>query len=278
MRSKELTSVLDQIHKVTGFDVQQYRASTLKRRLERRLHATKSKNYKEYLAFLKKDSSECYKFLDAFTINVTEFFRDKRVFLTLKSKILPDILEKIGEKKRKRIRIWSIGCSEGQEPYSLAIILNEIMKSKKDNLKIILHATDVNKTALKQARRAQYKKTEVKNVPDRYLNEYFTKIKDNEFKIEDNIRKLVRFRHHDLIKGNTLGRFDLILCRNLFIFFNHELQNEMFKKIHASLKKEGILVLGTAETPKDENLFYCISSRDHTYIRKQNNLSSNSII
>lgn len=265
MRSKELTSVLDQIHKVTGFDVQQYRASTLKRRLERRLHATKSKNYKEYLAFLKKDSSECYKFLDAFTINVTEFFRDKRVFLTLEREILPYMLEEISSKNRKRMRIWSIGCARGQEPYSLAIILNEISKNKSNNLNIIIHATDVNKVVLKQAKSGQYKKAEMKNVPYKYQNEYFIKINNDEFKIKDNIKKLVRFKPHDLIKGNTFGKFHLISCRNLFIFFLPQLWDELFKKIHASLKKGGILVLGTAEAPKDENLFKCLSSRDHIY-------------
>jgi chemotaxis methyl-accepting protein methylase len=262
---KDLSRVLAQIYRITGFDARQYRASTLKRRIERRLLATKSKSYKEYLAFLKKNPSESHKFLDVLSINITDFFRDKRVFFTLKRKILPDLLEKISAGNRKKIRIWSIGCSRGQEPYSLAIILSEIKKSKKDNLKIIIHATDVNRAALKQAVRAQYKKIKLKNVSDSYLNKYFTKIKDNGFKIKDNIRKLVRFRYHDLIKGNTLGEFDLILCRNLFIFFNPELQKKMFKKIYASLKKEGILILGTAETPKNENLFYCISSRDHTY-------------
>ncbi len=262
---KDLSRILVQIHRITGFDARQYRASTLKRRIERRLLATKSKSYKEYLAFLKRNPSESHKFLDVLSINITDFFRDKRVFFTLKRKILPDLLEKISAGNRKRIRIWSIGCSGGQEPYSLAIILSEIIKSKKDDLKIIIHATDVDRAALNQAKRAQYKITEVKNVPHSYLNKYFTKIKDNGFKIKDNIRKLVRFRYHDLIKGNTLGKFDLILCRNLFIFFNPELQEKMFKKIHASLKKEGVLVLGTAETPKNENLYYCISSQDHMY-------------
>ena len=262
---KNLSKILVQIHRITGFDARQYRASTLKRRIERRLLATKSKSYKEYLAFLKRNPSESHKFLDVLSIDVTDFFRDKRVFFTLKRKILPNLLEKISDGSRKRIRFWSIGCSGGQEPYSLAIILSEIIKSKKDDLKIIIHATDVNRAALKQAKRAQYKITEVKNVPHSYLNKYFTKIKDNGFIIKDNIRKLVRFKRHDLIKGKTLGKFDLILCRNLFIFFNPELQEKMFKKIHASLKKESVLVLGTAETPKNENLFFCISSRDHIY-------------
>jgi len=226
--------------------------------------ATNSNSYKEYLSFLKKNSSEYYKFSETLLINVTEFFRDNHIFLTLKRKILLDILEEISSKNKKIMRIWSIGCSGGQEPYSLAIILNEIKKIKRFNIKISIQATDVSKVVLKQAKRAQYKKTELKNVPPIYLK-YF-KIKNNdEFKAVKNIKKLIKFRHHDFIKGNTLGKFHLILCRNLFIFFTPKLQKKMFKKIHASLKKDGILVLGTAETPKDENLFRCISAHDHIY-------------
>jgi len=205
MISKEIVSVLDLIHKVTGFDAQHYRCSTLKRRQESRLLTTKSKSYKEYLSLLKKDPSEYHKFLETFTINVTEFFRDKRVFLMLKRKILPDLLEKITSKKRKRIRIWSIGCAGGQEPFSLAIILDEIMKSKKYNLKITIHATDVNKTVLKQANRAQYKKAELKNVPRKHLNTYFTKINKNEFKIKNNIINLI-FRGKNGTKKNKTNK------------------------------------------------------------------------
>lgn len=265
MKNKELLSILDQVYKVTGFDAQYYQPSTLKRRLERRLLATRSKNYREYLVYLKKNPLEYNKFLEALTINVTEFFRDKRIFHTLKRKILPDILEKTAANKKKRIRIWSIGCSKGQEPYSLAIILKEILKNRSNRFQIIIHATDLNNSVIKQAKTARYEKSEIKNVPQKYLNKYFIKNNNNEFKIKNNIKKLVRFRQHDLIKGNSLGKFNLILCRNLFIFFTLELQKELIKKIHASLRKEGILVLGTSETVKYEDLFSCLSFSDHIY-------------
>lgn len=260
-----MARVLDHVYKTTGFLAHNYRPTTLKRRLERRLLATQSKNYREYLNYLKRNPSESHKFLNFLTINVTDFFRDKRIFHTLKGKILPDLLNKAVAKKRKRIRIWSIGCSKGQEPYSLAMILNELLENKKNHLKIIIHATDWNKSVLSQAKRAQYEKSEIKNVPREYVKKYFTKINNNEFKIKDKIRKLIKYRRHDLIKGNILGKFHLILCRNLFIFFTVELQNEMFKKIHSSLKKDGILVLGAAETIKDRNLFHILHSQDRIY-------------
>jgi chemotaxis methyl-accepting protein methylase len=262
---KVLRRILNHINRVTGFDARPYRAPTLKRRLERRVLATKSKSYKEYLALLKKDPSESRKFLDGLSINVSDFFRDRRIFTTLKEKILPNLIEEISSNRGKRIRIWSIGCAKGQEPYSLAIILKEMTKNEKKEFKISIHATDINKALLKHASKGIYQKKEMKNVPKKYVNKYFVKMNKDEFQTKDNIRKLIKFRQHNIINEDILGKFHLILCRNLFIFFTPELQKKTFIKIHSSLKKDGILVLGTAETPKNGNLFRNLSSRDHIY-------------
>jgi chemotaxis methyl-accepting protein methylase len=262
---KALSRILTQINRVTSFDARQYRAATLQRRLERRLMVTKSKSFKEYLALLKKDPSESHKFLDDLSINVSDFFRDKRIFITLKEKILPNLLEEISAHRGKRIRIWSIGCAKGQEPYSLAMILKDTMEKEKKELNISIHATDINKALLKHASQGLYQKKEIKNIPKKYLDKYFVKMNKDEFQTKDNIRKLIKFRQHNIISEDISGKFHLILCRNLFIFFTPELQKKTFNKIHSSLKKDGILVLGTAETPKDGNLFRNLSSRDHIY-------------
>ncbi len=262
---KVLRRILNQINRVTGFDARQYRAPTLKRRLERRLLATKSKSYDEYLFLLKKDSSESHKFLDDLSINVSDFFRDRRIFITLKEKILPNLLEEISANGGKRIRIWSIGCAKGQESYSMAMILKDTVENEKKELEISIHATDINKALLKHASKGLYQKKEMKNVPKKYLDKYFEKMSESEFQTKDNIRKLIKFRQHNIISENISGKFHLILCRNLFIFFTPELQKRTFIKIHTSLKKDGILVLGTAETPKDGKLFRNLSSRNHIY-------------
>jgi len=262
---KVQSRILNQINRVTGFDARQYRAPTLKRRLERRLLATKSKSFKEYLELLKKNHSESHKFLDDLSINVSDFFRDRRIFITLKEKILPNLLKEISAQKGKRMRIWSIGCAKGQEPYSLAIILNDMMENEEKELNISIHATDINKALLTQASKGLFQKKEIKNVPKKYLDQYFQKMSKSEFQVKENIRKLIKFRQHNIISEDISGKFHLILCRNLFIFFTPELQKKTFVKIHSSLKKDGILVLGTAETPKDGNLFRNLSSRDHIY-------------
>lgn len=268
--NKDMNEVLDEIERVTDFDARLYRKSTLKRRLDFRVHVTGSKDYKGYLRYLKKDRDEYWRFLEALTINVTDFFRDKSVFETLKRKILPDILKRIQKKGRKRVRILSVGCSAGQEPYSLAILLQEILGERRetqDGFQIIIHAMDLNSSSLKKASAAWYSESEMKNVPGKYLRKFFEK-GDKGYRVRKDVRKMVKFHQQDFIKGDRNGLFDLILCRNLFIFFEHELQKSLCRKIHSSLKKDGILVMGKAETPYDETLFLPISTQDRIYMKK----------
>jgi chemotaxis methyl-accepting protein methylase len=262
---KSLHKVLAHVYRVTGFKAREYRPTTLQRRLNLRLQMTGSKNNEEYLAFLKKNPSECYRSSENFLVNVTEFFRDREIFNHLKRKILPDLLTKVEAEKKKRLRIWSMACSKGQEPYSLAIILDEISAGKKRNVEISILATDVSRSVLRQAKRGCYKKTEMNNIPKKYLKRYFIKLENDEFRMSERIRKMVRFKFHDLIGGNSLGTFHLILCRNLLIFVTARQQSRMFKKIHRSLKKEGLLVLGKSETPKDARLFHRLSSQNCIY-------------
>lgn len=263
-----LKKIYAYINRFTGFDPSHYRASTLKRRLDHRLFVTNSHNYKNYLTFLKNNPQECFEFLDSLTINVTEFFRDKKVFSFLKKSVLPSLLENLLKKKRKYVRLWSIGCSSGEEPYSITVVLDELIKRKKYPLRLIIHATDVNKKVLQEAGAGIYKKENINTIPSIYRSKYFVNLDGYHYQVKKSIRRLIRFKHHDVIKENSMGKFDLIFCRNLFIFFEPHLQQKMFKKIHCSLKKEGILVLGTAESPKKKNLFDPLSSSHHIYRKK----------
>jgi chemotaxis protein methyltransferase CheR len=149
----------------------------------------------------------------------------------------------------------------------MAILLKEISEKNKNNVQIFIRATDMNRTALKKAKFAYYNEQEVKSVPPQYLNKYFEKAYDA-YRVRKELRELVRFKRHDLIKGNSLGKFHLILCRNLFIFFEPQLQEKILKKIHTSLKRNGTLVLGKAETLKDDSLFGCIAAQDRIYRKR----------
>ncbi len=266
MNEKMMLRVLEEIDKIHGFDARHYKLSTLKRRLCLRLLATQTNSYEEYLNFIKKNPSECEKFLETLTINVTDFFREKNVFLSLKQKILPALLDSLSRKKRKTLRALSIGCAEGQEPYSLAIILSEIREKMESKIKIFIHATDINRNCLSRAKKGRYGMNQVKSVPRTYLLRYFQNHK-NSFEVKPSIKKMVRFKRHDIIKGNNLGKFDLILCRNLFIFFESELQVFLLQKIHSYLRSRGILILGSCEFPKIEGLFRPLSARERIYER-----------
>lgn len=260
-----LERVFHNIEKVTGFNARPYRESTLKRRVGHRLHATQSRDYGEYFRYLKKNPSEFTAFINNFTITVSDFFRDKKVFRALKRRILPGLVEKKLSRGQKRIKVWSLGCSKGQEPYSLAILLDDVLKKKPSHsLQVFIRATDVNIPAVEKAMKGIYNRYEIQNIPAAYRTACFEK-KGDEFKIKEGIKNMVRFSYHDMIKDPYRGNWDLILCRNVFIFFETYAQREMLHKIHAALRKEGILVLGQAETVVNKALFRCLSYKHHIY-------------
>lgn len=260
-----LDRVLTEIAAITGFSAHEYRPTTLKRRLELRLNATLSRNYSDYLAYLKKNPLESYRFLDALFITVTDFFRDPAVFSSLEKEVLPGLIEEVSAEKKGRLSVWSIGCSQGQEPYSLAMVLDLVRKKKRKSLEISILATDVSAASLDLARRALYRRAEMNSIPPKYQRKFFKKMDDDSFRVIDRIKKMVRFKQHDFIQEGSAGKFDLISCRNMLIFFKAGEQNEMFRKLHTSLKKRGLLVLGTAETPKEEGLFQCLSPVHHIF-------------
>ena len=273
MLDKELRQIFSTIEKVTGFDASQYRFSTLMRRLNLRLSATHSSNHREYLVVLKKDPMECQRFIQTLTINVTDFFRDKEVFLFVKNNHFPQLIERADKRKRKTLSIWSMGCSRGQEPYSLAILWNEYLGSKINDYKIKIHATDVDGEALIKAKSGLYTPKETANLSKNIIRKYFSK-QDGMFKIKSSLQNMIKFKQFDIIKEPPPGKFDMVFCRNVFIFFESQLQKKMLKKLYVSLKKNGILILGRAEMLHDEERFQCLSGRFHIYKKTTNTIFS----
>ncbi len=268
MLDKELRQIFSTIEKVTNFDASQYRFSTLMRRLNLRLSATHSSNHREYLMVLKKDPIECQRFIQTLTINVTDFFRDKEVFLYMKNNYFPQLIGHADKRKRRSLSTWSMGCSRGQEPYSLAILWHEFLGSKINDYKIMIQATDVDGEALSKARSGLYTPRETASLSKSFLRKYFFK-QDGMFKIKPSLQKMIKFKQFDIIKDPPPGKFDMVLCRNVFIFFEAQLQKKLLEKLYASLKKEGILILGRAEMLHDEEHFQCLSGRFHIYKKKQ---------
>ncbi len=242
------SSIISQIYRIIfeekGVDFSQYKKNTLIRRIERRLAALKIETLNDYMDYLKINIDEVTNLYNDILIGVTEFFRDPDVFDEIKEQIAL-LLEK--KEQGEEIRFWSIGCSTGEEAYTLAIILSEILQERITKYKIKIFATDIDDESLKIARAGIYAETSLVNVSKSLINKYFS-IHKNQFEIKKSIRELVVFSKHNIISDSPFLRADLISCRNMLIYFNNTLQNRFFPIVHYSLKDSGILLLGKSES------------------------------
>lgn len=259
MKKDPFNHLLALIFQLTGFEARAYRESTLKRRLELRLRATGCRNIQEYIAYLRRYPEEAFIFKENLLIHVTRFWRDRPVFTYFERHLLPQWLDHLVAQKRRRLRIWSVGCASGQEPFTLAMILHQ--PAKKRGLQFHILATDISSQILAKGREALYAQRELSYVPPSYRQIYFSEVKPGLFQVCPEIRKLVSFCQLDLFKEKGPGLFDLIVCRNLLIFFKPEAQSLLINKIIHSLKKDGLLLLGRAERINPNGSLELVSSR-----------------
>jgi chemotaxis methyl-accepting protein methylase len=249
-REKEFNILLEKIREERGVDFSQYFRDFLKRRIALRLKANEVKSYSEYLKILANNPDEYEKLFEVLTINVSEFFRDYSVWLVIKRILTNIIMEK--NLKEEPIRIWSAGCAKGEEPYSLAILAKEI-----NNIKVPfkIYATDIDKDSLEHAKKGAYESLQIekttKNILKRYLllnlKNYFI-FKEGNYYIKDEIKDLIEFRYLDLTSSDYISGVDMILCRNVFIYFTKPLQEQILNNFYRSLKKNGYLIIGKSET------------------------------
>lgn len=255
---KVLTNILNLLKEQRGFDFSGYRTSMLERRVQKRMYATNNKNFDDYLAYLHQNSDELDNLIDVFTINVSRFYRNSLTFEYIRNRIVPDLFQSKVQEKNSSIRIWSAGCSFGEEPYSMALIMNEFLKKEENTIKLNIFATDIDKKALSRAAVGSYGFNSIENIKIGILEKYFTQ-KDEQFKISAAIRKLVQFSFHDILDKNSFvppdsifGGFDIVLCRNVLIYFNLDYQKIIFDRLCRSLNKNGYLILGEAEVPIED--------------------------
>jgi len=239
-----------------GFDLNHYKTTFLKRRIDVRLRTRGVRDYSEYSELL--DSAESGALFKSISINVTEFFRDKEVF----SYLMQDLVPKISE-KALTIRAWSAGCATGEEPHSLAILLNEICKKQSKSFKVF--ATDISPKAIETAKVGTYPSIALKNLPPELLAKYFT-IKQDGNHISDEIKNNITFNVADLTNFE-IKLLDLIVCRNVFIYYTKDTQDMILKKFHSCLKETGHLILGMDEGIRAEQtkLFQSINPRLRIY-------------
>ncbi|GAA0125381.1 CheR family methyltransferase [Clostridium senegalense] len=218
-------------------DLTAYKSNQLHRRIQSLMTRVGVSSIEEYITMLKTDKIQREKFLDYLTINVTEFFRNPEIFDEFKDVIKNNLNYK------SPLKIWSAACSLGAEPYSLAMILDDI--SPGVNHKII--ATDIDNNILNKAKKGEYTSLEIKNVPSQLLKKYF-KSHDKSYVIDNKLKKMITFKKHDLILENYESNFDIIICRNVVIYFNQDIKDRIYDKFSRSLKKGGILFVGATES------------------------------
>lgn len=238
MRIIEFDAFHKWVHKELGINLSAYKPEQLDRRISSLMSRNGIKTLDEYTTVIKNNDEQRQKFLDFITINVTEFYRNPELFDELESVIKNELLT-----KSKNIKMWSAACSIGCEPYTMAMILKKINLA--GNNTII--ATDIDNTILGRAKLGEYTASEVKNIKDLELNKYFSK-KDEKYYIDNSIKSMVTFKKHDLILDNYERDLDLILCRNVVIYFNSDIKDVIYKKFSESLKKGGILFVGATES------------------------------
>jgi chemotaxis protein methyltransferase CheR len=204
------------IKKKIGFNCDDYKQTHFKRRLAIRLRANQSRSYKEYADALASNETEVQKLKDILTVNVTELFRNQETYEVLRSIIFPELVKVRAESRT--IKIWSAGCSNGEEPYSIAIMLREFLGISARRYNISILGTDIDEDSLKKAERGLYQSKQIEKISKDRLGQFFIQ-KDNNYQITDEIRSLVSFKHHDMISGSRLHGFDMIFCRNVTIYF-----------------------------------------------------------
>jgi chemotaxis protein methyltransferase CheR len=251
VKSDEIQLFSKFIYEVSGIHIEASKAYLLETRLGRILESENCRSYSEFYHKIRRDSSKVLekKVIDAITTNETLFFRDANPFELLKHKILPEILDQRMTKKTfQPIRIWSAACSTGQEVISIAIVLKELLGgTHKFNIKLL--GTDLSDAAIKQASYGSYNKFEIERglARDR-LHQYFTSDGSN-WRIKDEIRSMASYQKFNLMHPFLgLGKFDIIFCRNVAIYFTLEDRKKLFSKIADALEPDGYLIIGSTES------------------------------
>lgn len=227
-----------EVYKLTTIDLNAYKERQMKRRIDTLIDRNRIQGYEEYIKAIKQDKRLFDEFVNYLTINVSEFYRNPEQWKILDSQIYPLLKERF----KKPLKVWSAACSTGEEPYSLVMSMTKHF-SLSD---IEIQASDIDKQAMEKAKRGMYTEKSVAYVP-KEMKEQFLKFQDLTVSVDDRIKKRVSFRQHNLLKDPFIKDCDLIVCRNVLIYFTDEAKDEIFQKFYDSLKPGGILFIGSTE-------------------------------
>lgn len=237
MVTDDYAKFIELIRNKTGIDLSQYKEKQMKRRLTTLRMKRGFKTFTDYYHAILKDENLYHEFLDRMTINVSEFYRNKKRWDVLEEQIIPGLL-----KNSRQLKVWSAACSTGEEPYTLAMILSKFMPVSE----ISILATDIDEHVLNMARKGTYTEKSLKEIPREMLDNYF--IKDGNFyHVDSKLKKCVTFKKHNLLADPYSQSFDLIVCRNVLIYFTEEAKAKVYQKFSDSLNPGGILFVGSTE-------------------------------
>jgi two-component system CheB/CheR fusion protein len=242
---RELDLLLDYLKAQRGFDFTGYKRPSLMRRIAKRMSAVGAQGFEEYLDRLEVEPAEVTQLFNTVLINVTRFFRDESTWEFVATEALPALLER--KSSKDPIRLWSAGCATGEEAYTLAMVVAEVMGLDEYRARVKVYATDADEEALNYARQATYTPKQVEGLSPERLERFFEPI-DGRFCFRKDIRRTVIFGRNDLIQDAPISRVDLLSCRNTLMYFDATTQARILSRFHFALTDGGILVLGRAET------------------------------
>lgn len=259
-RKKTFSALLHKISTERGLDLRNYHTDILKRRIALRLQNNNIPSYSKYIEFLNKTPKEYDRLFETLCINVSEFFRDTPVWVTIQYLFENLIAGKI-KNKQNSIKLWSAGCANGEEPYSIAIALKEALRGISQINRVEILATDVDKACLNFAQEASYTKEHLKNVSPKLLARYF-ELSEGKFYVKEDVKSLASFSYLDLTSQKYPENIDVLTCRNVFIYFNRRLQKQILDKFCDCLNPGGYLIMGKSESlgPEYEHCLEIIDS------------------
>ena len=241
----QLQKIFALIRNATGHDFSQYKNTTIRRRIERRLAVHQIDKLPDYIMYMQKTPLEIDALFKDLVIGVTSFFRDPEAYQLLEQKVFPKLLH--GRKPDDPLRCWVVGCSTGEEAYSLAVIITEAMEKIKKYLNVQIFATDIDEAAIEKARKGIFPDSIVADISKARLEQFFTK-DDGVFRVKKQIRDMVVFSLQSIIRDPPFSRLDLVSCRNLLIYLDQPLQKKIIPLFHYTLNPQGVLFLGNSES------------------------------
>jgi len=273
----ELAAILGVLKDLRGIDFTRYRQGTLQRRLANRMaFLGLADDMQKYLHVLRTDPAEPDRLIEVIGINVSHFFRDPLVFEVLAKSVFPAIIERKKHLGSHNIRIWSAGCAGGEEAYSLAILLDLALRKEVEPWHSYIFASDMSGQALREAAAGVYAREKLAETKLGILDAYFIETTEG-FRVRPFLRERVQFCHDDLVSRHTVaptesifGAFDLVLCRNVLIYFESELQAQVQQKLCRALDTAGFLVLGPSEAlhPQVEGQLKAVEQSCHIWQKK----------